>query len=312
MHPRIGLVTGTHRSGSTWVGETISSLCNCAYIWEPFNINSPSFYKAFFAPSLVSATDWYQYYSTSDPIWLELKKIFIQKYGHLIASSSLLLVNEPPKRFLKYLFRLASVQANLLTKNYFLVKDPLMLFSAESALLSSFVDNVIVVTRDPRAFYTSLIKANWQFDFCSLLPISSLPHIQSYKHLIRQYSRVKPALCPLIASQLWNILHEHILYLSHKPNILVVKYEELCNDPIYHFPLIIKFLFDINIPPSQANSYFSSQFTDTLQEDVSGVQMVRRGNPALISNMWRSRIGIEEEKIIINSSFKLMQKFSYL
>lgn len=312
MNSRIGLVTGTHRSGSTWVGQTISKLSNSAYIWEPFNINSPSFYKAFFSPSFLSASNWYQFYPASDSVWLEFKNNIYRKHGHILSSASFLLANEPPKKFLKYMLRLASLQVNLLTKSNFLVKDPLMLLSAESAVLSSFVDKAILLVRDPRAFYSSLLKANWGFDFTSLLPIATLPHIKPYQNVIRYYSQVKPPLSPLVASELWNILHEHILYLSSKPNFLVVRYEDICNDPVNQFTFLIKFLFDIDISSSQAHSYFADQFQDALENDAAGVQMVRRGNPALISKMWKARLSTEDEQIIINSSFRLMQSFSYI
>lgn len=47
--PQPILVTGAHRSGTTWIGNIISSAQNVFYVQEPFNIgikrkNSPCFY----------------------------------------------------------------------------------------------------------------------------------------------------------------------------------------------------------------------------------------------------------------------------
>jgi len=35
------LVTGSHRSGTTWAGKMISACPNVGYIHEPFNIDMP-------------------------------------------------------------------------------------------------------------------------------------------------------------------------------------------------------------------------------------------------------------------------------
>ena len=35
---KICVISGAHRSGTTWIGNTIARGTNSAYIWEPFNV----------------------------------------------------------------------------------------------------------------------------------------------------------------------------------------------------------------------------------------------------------------------------------
>ena len=38
---KICVISGAHRSGTTWIGNTIARGTNSAYIWEPFNVKVP-------------------------------------------------------------------------------------------------------------------------------------------------------------------------------------------------------------------------------------------------------------------------------
>ena len=42
MLTRHVLVTGAHRSGTTWVGRTLAHHPSCVYVHEPFNVSDPN------------------------------------------------------------------------------------------------------------------------------------------------------------------------------------------------------------------------------------------------------------------------------
>ena len=73
MHHKPILVSGSHRSGSTWVGKTIALSNKVRYVHEPFNIqmdvhNAPFKY-------------WFQYLSeNSDPDLIEKANKYLRPF----------------------------------------------------------------------------------------------------------------------------------------------------------------------------------------------------------------------------------------
>ena len=54
------LITGSHRSGTTWIGRTISEHPKVEYIHEPFNVDHPN-------PRIgLEINTWFAYYNSSN------------------------------------------------------------------------------------------------------------------------------------------------------------------------------------------------------------------------------------------------------
>lgn len=306
------LITGSHRSGSTWVGETLAKLTSAAYLWEPFNLKSPLFYRSFLSPGSSSLNSWYTFVPCNSPIWHELSKLSSSRIGHYSPAYQYIFIEKKPKKIINYLQKICRLQYGLLSSNRLLVKDPLMLLSVESALRSSFVDKAIVLTRDPRAFYSSLKKADWNFDFLNLLgPVNNLSHLSPFHDVVTKRAHEPTLLTPASASDLWNILHQHIFYLSGMPNIFVIRYEDICDNPVDEFVKMMEFFLDRQVDVSTVSKFFRISETQHAESDIKGVQMVRRGNPRQIANLWKSRVTPAEADCIRQCCRTLMKHFRY-
>lgn len=306
------LVTGSHRSGSTWVGQTLAKLSSSAYLWEPFNLKATAFYKSFLSPRILSLKHWYSLVPPSDPLWQHLRSLKTSRHGNFKHALTCLSLDNNYKKSINYLLKLCRLQYGLLSSSSLLVKDPLMLLSVESALQSSFVDKAIVLTRDPRAFYSSLKKADWNFDFFNLLgPVNNLSHLSPFHDVVTKRAHEPSLLTPASASDLWNILHQHIFYLSRMPNIFVIRYEDICDNPVNEFVKMMGFFLDRQVDVSVVSKYFRFSETQHAESDIKGVQMVRRGNPSQIANLWKSRVTPAEADCIRQCCCTLMKHFHY-
>ncbi len=72
----ICIVSGAHRSGTTWIGKTISKGINSSYLWEPFNINVPTSQRISYGESFLKIKNWYYLLNSSnDEICNNLKNV---------------------------------------------------------------------------------------------------------------------------------------------------------------------------------------------------------------------------------------------
>jgi hypothetical protein len=145
------LVTGAHRSGTTWVGKMLACSWRTWYIGEILRPDTQLLRD-------VPVRHWYQYITASN--------------GNLFAGSvaRILALNfVPPHRraFLRFLpSRLLILKR---TRNWFglprpIVKDPFLAFSLEW-LAETFQVDIICLIRHPAAFVASLRTVNWRFSF---------------------------------------------------------------------------------------------------------------------------------------------------
>ena len=156
------LVTGSHRSGSTWVGKIIAEAPSAIYIHEPFNVDFPP------GAGVCNAKfdHWFMHITTSNETayYNALKNTIEFRYGLWNALKSSKCIGDLKHGFLEYMrFFLYRLQG--LTP---IVKDPIALFSAEW-LAEKFDMNILVLIRHPAAFVSSIKTRNWSFDFSNLI-----------------------------------------------------------------------------------------------------------------------------------------------
>jgi hypothetical protein len=236
------LVTGAHRSGSTWVGKIISGASNVRYVHEPFNIhitrqNSPInlwFQHANENYSFVYQAEILSYLlSFCSPYRICYRSKFENQFS--------------TKAVYNYLVELKS---RLLNRT--LIKDPLALFSAEW-IYKTLDSDIIVIIRHPAAFVASLKRKGWTFDFTHFtqqpdlmrsIPISYqnevLDILENEKEIVDQ------------GILLWNIIYATVLKYkeNYQDSWYFVKHEELSQRPFTEFEKIFQFLnlrFDKNV-----------------------------------------------------------------
>ncbi|MFC1738281.1 sulfotransferase [Planctomycetota bacterium] len=222
------LVTGSHRSGSTWTGRMLALSSNIAYIHEPFNLeHRRGICKAEFRY-------WFPY------ICDENEHLYLRYIYNCLHFRYNILEEFRDTELLKDLFRLLRDYIRFkkykILKKRPLVKDPIAVFSA-GWLAKRFNMDVVVLIRHPAAFAGSLKKARWNHPFDHFLqqPLLMQHYLMKYKSEIEEYSkREKDTVDQAIL--LWNLIHHMILkYRENHPDWIFIKHKELSESPIEEF-----------------------------------------------------------------------------
>ena len=309
---KICVISGAHRSGTTWIGNTIARGTNSAYIWEPFNVKVPYSKRSSYGKSLLEIKNWYHLVENSnDQICIDLAHLFKKRgldiKGMLKTLPKSLKTN--PKATLKWLFYDSKLSINLKINNSAIIKDPIMLFSTEhvSKKLNS---KCILISKDPRSFYNSLKKASWGFDFKNIYyPCTRFVHLNKYIYEVEKRLNKGALLDPKSIGLLWNILHEHIYYLSKLKNFKLIRYEDICEDPVLHLDNLAVFATNKKLSKKIKNRIHREQ--NKKVTNSKNIQMIRHENSKKISKLWKSQLNNNELIEIEKKCDKILNIFNY-
>ena len=206
------LVTGSHRSGTTWVGRIIASSPSVAYIHEPFHIHD--------GPAVCQARFdlWFTY------VCAENEERYRKPIAKMLRAA-----------------RRRSVPWYRTSRTRPLIKDPLAVFSA-AWLASRFETRNVVLIRHPAAFAGSLKENNWTHPFSHFLrqPLLMKHHLQPFADEILSFASGERDIVDQ-AALLWNVIHSTILtYQDTFPGWIYVRHEDLSRNPMEGF----RFVFD--------------------------------------------------------------------
>jgi len=297
--PKHILITGTHRSGTTWVGKTVSLSSNIRYIEEPFNVSNPNKHIG------VEIKKWYEHVPTSDNL-LKIKKAFDQylygtPFSHAVnrcrssEKKGLLLL-----RFLRH-FR------HFLKHPRILIKDPIALLSADW-LYETYKLQVVCMIRNPLAFAGSMKKAEWGFDFVNFYNQQRLLHTKllPYKPEIVYCHRNNVDIIDQ-ASLLWNIFH-HVIYEYQKkyPSWLFMRHEDLARSPVDGFEKIFNYL-DAKLDHEVLEKI--NQFTSNANPaEGNSTEFGPRDARASLET-WKNRLTIKEMERVTDKTKDIARKF---
>jgi Sulfotransferase family len=247
------LVTGSHRSGTTWVGKMIAASPAVGYIHEPFNLTH--------RPGICTAKFpyWFTY------VIEENEKAYYVPLKNTLAFRFNIAAELPAIHSLRHVGRMAKNYTNFtryrLRHATPLVKDPIALFSAEW-LAKRFDMNVIVLIRHPAAFASSIRRLNWRHNFSHFLnqPRLMRDHLAPFEAEIREFAEHEHDILDQ-ATLLWKIIHYMILkYQDAHKDWLFLRHEDMSADPLYYFEYIFK----------KFNLDFSDHVKQVIQEYTSG------------------------------------------
>jgi hypothetical protein len=226
-HPPI-LVTGVHRSGTTWVGKMLTASGEAAYISEPLNVWHRRGVLA------VDIPHWYFYLCEENesqylPAFRQLLN-YQYHWGKEILSL----------RSFHDLGRMARDGSTFLLGKFLrrrpLLKDPFAAFS-----IPWFTERlgcqVVVTIRHPAAFASSLKRLNWPFDMQDLLaqPLLMRDWLAPYQEQMLA-CLAKPHDILQQAALLWTMVYQTIWRLKEEGHSLVlVRHEDLSLDPLAEF-----------------------------------------------------------------------------
>jgi hypothetical protein len=221
------LVTGAHRSGTTWVGKMLALAPGVAYIHEPFSPRtaaglSPAGFDRYF--TVVTSENEARYRPG-------LEQTIRFRYG-LGAQLRSLRGGRDLARVPRDLTR---VERARLSGARPLVKDPIALLSAEW-LAETFGMDVVVLIRHPAAFAASLKRLGWKHSFATFIQEGRVPEVvRPYEAEIRQQAE-RPGEILAQAALLWRLLYNAVDdYRERHPDWAFVRHEDASAEPVATF-----------------------------------------------------------------------------
>lgn len=293
------LVTGSHRSGTTWVGQMLAAGPEVGYVYEPFNVGpgiscNPHPFSAWFVgldgtDDAVRRADFQAILGFRYPV--------VSNLGRLRGA----------KDAARLLRNLALSLRHRAQGRRPLLKDPIALFSAEW-LARHFAASVVVMIRHPAAFCSSLKLKQWTFNFADLAgqPGLMAGPLAPMRGEIEQAVRSD---LPLLeqAILLWNCIHLTIAgYQERHPDWHFVRHEDCSRDPLGSFQSLYAAL-GLTFTEQVRATILASSGADNPTEQARG-QEFRRNSLLNIDN-WRRRLTADEAALVRHRTGELADRW---
>jgi len=290
------LVTGSHRSGSTWTGMVLASGGEVLYIQEPFNVLHKKRYET-------PVKYWFEYLDKSDS---PARQAAFKTYLRRFINFDFFRLKEDLKNT-KNITQYPRTVYGAFRKNRLrrkLIKDPLAVFSAEW-LAAHFDMDVVVLVRHPAAFAESIQARDMRHDFRHFLEQEKLmqKHLSPFKSDIEDFIQNPTRQADIFehATLLWNIIHHQILYYKEKyPNWKFVRHEDLSRAPFETFGQ----LFD------DLNLNFNEKAKRYLQDSTQSNENSRlKRNSADNIFKWKKKLTQQQKHFIYEKNNHISQHF---
>ncbi len=291
------LVTGAHRSGTTWIGKMLSIPKGVQYLYESFHPNGllrmTKLFPVWFQKLELSESNQYVYH---------LDRVFNYKYS---LKETFSFMNNRGKFDLKNIgprinFYLAAKKIIIKGEPYPvpLLKDPIALFSAEW-LFHMFNTRNVIIIRHPAAFVYSLKRLNWRFNFQNFLQQSNL--MQTYLNVYEDDMKSCPDDPIEESALLWNCLYHVVAdYRVRFPDWIYVRHEDISRSPIKSFKAMYSSLnihYDQNV--LRKIEKFSAINTPAPKLSEAKIHRLKRDS-ASISKVWKTKLNEGEIDRIYN------------
>ncbi len=278
------LVTGAHRTGTTWVGKMLAASSQIAYISEPLNVlHRPGVLRT-------SVPKWYTFISAeNEAAYLPaFREMLTFRYGLWREIGSL----RSRKDFLRMGRDFSVFLRGRLLRQRPLIKDPFAIFSAPW-FAERLGCRVVITVRHPAGFASSLKRLNWTFDFGDLLDQPTLME----KWLDVDRAEMESMGADDIIGQaalLWRMIYRVVARMMKlHPSFIVVRHEDLSLDPVPCYRDLYAAL-DLDFTPTVEQAILSTSSTENptelSEEKVHAVKLDSRAN---LDN-WKKRLSDEE------------------
>lgn len=222
------LVTGSIRSGTTWVGRMIAESSSVGYIWEPLNfdwgLRNPGVCNAPIRHS-------YPYISAENGGLFEEAIRNTLEFRYNLWQG--LTRSQSPPDVRRLIYEYASCQSHRFRRARPLVKDPYALFSAEW-FSETFNMEMVVMIRHPAAVASSLKRLNWAIPFAHLLkqPLLIRDHLYPFEAEIREFAQTRGNLVEQ-AILLWRLVYSVVArYRRRHSDWIFLRHEDISRDPL--------------------------------------------------------------------------------
>jgi hypothetical protein len=280
------LVTGAHRTGTTWVGKMLAASGEAGYISEPLNV--------LHRPGVLSAPvqRWYTY------ICAENEAEFLPGLRQTLAFQYHPWAEVRSLRSRKDVLRMGRdwniFLRGRLSRQRPLLKDPFAVFSAP--WFAERLDcRVVITVRHPAAFASSLKRLDWPFDFQDLLdqPLLMRDWLGPFEADMRRLLET-PGDIVAQGSLLWRMVYAVVdqMRRSH-PQFIVVRHEDLSIDPVAGYRKLYDAL-GLTFTPQAQEAIIAASSSENPKEVSSKTAFdVRVDSRANLQN-WKRRLQPEE------------------
>ncbi len=278
------LVTGAHRTGTSWVGRMLAASGDLTYVNEPLSASH--------RPGIlgVAVEHWYTYITEENesqylPAFRDLVGLRYQLFKELSSIHS-------RKDFLRMGRDFSSFLYGRLRGRRVLLKDPFAAFSTPW-FAGRLNCQVVITVRHPAGFASSLKRLNWPFQIHDLLaqPLLMRDYLEQDRAAMEA---IQPNDIIGQASLLWTMLYRVIHQtLQKQSDLITVRHEDLSLNPVEGFRELYKKLgyeFTPKVEKAILNSSGSENPTELSKNKTHSVKLDSRAN---LDN-WKKRLTAEE------------------
>ncbi|MGF1496389.1 MAG: sulfotransferase [Elainellaceae cyanobacterium] len=275
-------MTGSSRSGSTWVGSKVALSREVRYIYEPFNIDikhKPGNFK------------------------FPLQFMYIDEHNEL--------------RYYNQVFNgiywsswKTKVQSITGIEKRPLIKDPIAIFSTEW-LAKTFGAKVIITIRHPAGVVSSRKRLNWRFDFSNILSQENLIKDYLFPYVSEISRATNSSKYDVIDESilLWKIIYHFVAIQREKhPDWLFVRHEDICLNPLKEFKGIFDYL-GLTLTDSVREEILADTSEVNLAETETPTQHSFQRNSRKLIKLWRDRLSAEEVQRIKDGVSPIYEQF---
>jgi hypothetical protein len=298
------LVTGSIRSGTTWVGKMIAESPSVGYIHEPFNPWDSEKKLGICSPRV----PWWFFYITeeNEETYRKAIKEALEFRYNLIGGLKGIRSWEDVKRVKReYSEFLRNRTRNVRP----LIKDPFAIFSAEW-FAETFDMEVIVLIRHPAAAVSSLKRLKWGLPFWHLLeqPRLVCDHLQPFREKLRGFKDGEQDIIDQ-AILLWNTLY-HVVsqYRQKHKEWIFLRHEDISRDPVRQFRVLFEKL-DLDFSPTVQSAIQKHCAPSNRSEvPVEWAHSLKRDSRSLIWN-WKERLTDSEIERVRQGTWDIAKEF---
>ncbi|PQB03886.1 sulfotransferase [Aureitalea marina] len=234
---KVILVTGSNRSGSTWVGRVLASNGKVDTIIEPLNVNRVQRFGHY------DINTWYPTINSdsTESLIREIHKLYADYLNTSIIGSFRDFFKSyegfGPLISLKKRLRRASKPVKML-------KDPMAIFLVPW-LVEQFAVIPVILIRHPAAYVLSIKEKGWKFDFQNLLEQPNFFNggMDQLESEVRAHQNSRNDSLIDNAALFWKVCYTKVqLYQRDHPQWHYVRHEDLSHEPAAQFQRMFAYL----------------------------------------------------------------------
>lgn len=282
------LVTGCPRSGTSWVGNIISSSPDVFQLYEPFNPEAPAY---------LSVPDKFYHMNKNAPDRLKDELDDLIGLGEVRNRISKLPIGllqaksakpDPAGRFVA---RRVRDREPFMSPKRVCVKDPIGMYAADW-LANEYDALGVVMVRHPCAVISSYLALDWESELPSFIDNPLASNADYLKPSIEQYRRGELNRVQVVTLQ-WQILAEETLALKARhPDWVFVVHDHLCEAPEEWFEHIFDKL-DLPFDESTRSKVRAESSASNKVDPTKHVQHSHTRNSRSLASAWQSRLDPE-------------------